>query len=276
MDDNGTYIYPSADGTKLFGYIWPCESPRAVMALVHGFGEHSGRYVHMAQALNVQDIAVISIDLRGHGRSEGKRGVVKNYSEFRADLEALLTKTRELYPSLPLILYGHSMGGGIVLDYGYDNNANLAAIIASAPLIKLATPPPAILTPIVKFMLRLNPKGAIKQPIDGTKISSLKPEQRLYLDDPLNHGQCGFGTAIGMVETGENIMARAAQWDMPLLMVHSRDDVLTDFAASETFAAQAQKTEFHAFENSAHELHNDIHRTKIYTLMTEFIGRFTS
>ena len=276
MDDNSTYIQHSADGTKLYGYIWPCDAPRAVMSLVHGFGEHSGRYAHMAKALNAHNISVVSIDLRGHGRSDGKRGVVRNYDDYRADLTALLTKTRELYAALPHILYGHSMGGGIVLDYGYKNLSNVAAIIASAPLLKLAAPPPAILTPIVKLMKVLNPKGAIKQPIDGTKISTLKPEQRLYLEDPLNHGQCGFGTAIGMVETGENIIARAPQWDVPLLLVHSRDDVLTDFAASAAFAAQAKNTEFHAFENSAHELHNDIYRTKIYTLMTDFIGRFAS
>jgi len=96
------------------------------------------------------------------------------------------------------------------------------------------------------------------------------------MDDLLNHGQCGFGTALGMVETGANITARASQWDAPLLLLHGRDDALTDFNASENFAANAKNTEFHAFENSAHELHNDIHRTQIYSLMTDFIDRHAS
>jgi len=230
----------------------------------------------MALASIADVTPMVSIDLRGHGRADGKRGVVKTYDDFRADIKALLDKTRALYPKLPHILYGHSMGGAIVMNYGFNKDADINGIIASAPLIQLAAPPPAILTPIVKLMRLINPKGAIKQPIDGTKISTLKPEQRLYLDDLLNHGQCGFGTALGMVETGDNIAARAAQWDAPLLLLHSRDDALTDFSASESFAQSAQDTEFHAFDKSAHELHNDIHRAQIYKLMIDFIERHTS
>ncbi len=273
MDDNAVYTVQSADGTKLSGYIWGCGVPRAVMSLVHGFGEHSGRYAHMAAALNAKNISVVSIDLRGHGRSEGKRGVVKDYDDFRADINALLNKTRTIYPDVPHILYGHSMGGGIVLDYGFSPDADIKAIIASAPLIKLAEPPPAILTPIVRLLKRVHPKGAIRQPIDGTKISTLPAEQSLYLNDTFNHGQCGFGTALGMVSTGENITARAAQWGTPLLLLHSRADVLTDFSASESFAKSANRVEFHAFENCAHEMHNDTPRQKVYTLMTHFISK---
>ncbi|MEP1229230.1 MAG: lysophospholipase [Litorimonas sp.] len=276
MDDSSTYNCRSSDNTKLFGYIWPCKAPRAVMSLVHGFGEHSGRYAHMAANLNANGIAVIAIDLRGHGRSDGPRGVVKKYDDFRADIEALLAKTRSLYPNLPHILYGHSMGGGVVMDYGFAKDEDINAIIASAPLIKLAQPPPSILTPIVKLLRFFRPKGAIKQPIDGTKISTLKIEQSLYLEDEFNHGQCGFGTALGMVKTGDDIAARAAQWNAPLLLIHSRDDVLTDFSASEAFAQTANNVEFHSFDNSAHELHNDIHRVKIYALMSDFIDRHIS
>lgn len=275
MDDSSTYTTPSADGTTLFGYIWPCKTPRAVMALVHGFGEHSGRYKHMASALGQAGIAVVTLDLRGHGRSNGKRGVVKSYEDFRADISALRQKLDILYPDLPHILYGHSMGGALVLDHGLDadNAQGLRAIIASAPLIALAEPPPAIATPLVKCLSWVHPKGVIKQPIDGTKISTLKLEQRLYLSDALNHGQCGFRTALGMVTTGESITERAPAWDMPLLLLHGRDDVLTDFTASEAFAKNAKNTEFHAFDNCAHELHNDIHRAQVYRLMIDFIER---
>lgn len=243
------------------------------MSLVHGFGEHSGRYVHMARALNAKGIAVVSIDLRGHGRSEGKRGVVKSYDDFRADIEALLHKTRTLYPDVPHILYGHSMGGGIVLDYGFSPDTDIRAIIASAPLIKLAEPPPAILTPLIKTLRLFNPKGAVKQPIDGRKVSSLKAEQDIYMSDPLNHGQCGFNTALGMVSTGQAVLERAKSWTVPLLLLHSRADILTSFEASETFAQSAQNTEFHGFDKSAHELHNDIYRAQIYGLMIDFIER---
>ena len=241
------------------------------MALVHGFGEHSGRYAPMAQALGAENIAVISIDLRGHGRSAGKRGVTRDYADFLADIKVLEQKCREAYPNLPIILYGHSMGGGLILNYGFNHAGKFIGFIASAPLIKLAEPPPAIVTPIVKFLRLIHPKGAIKQPINGAKVSNLPEEQALYMQDPLNHGCCGFATALGMVANGQSLQARAAQWSAPLLLLHSRDDVLTDFLASEDFAAKAQYCQFHSFNDSAHEMHNDKIRDQVYDLMLAFI-----
>lgn len=260
----------SADGTALFGRHWPIETPKAVMALVHGFGEHCGRYNDMATYLNGQSIAVVAIDMRGHGKSGGKRGVVKSYDDFRDDLDALLSKARALYPDAPLTLYGHSMGGGIVLDHGSRGLDDLP-IIASAPLIVLADPVPGALRAFAKLMGRLLPKGAIAQPIDGTKISNLSEEQSLYLNDPLNHGKMGFRLAEAMVATGEHLQSAAKNWDRPLLLLHSKADQLTGFDGSDRFAREAKQVEFHPFEVSQHEMHNDTPRAQVYALMSDFI-----
>ena len=270
------YSTASADGTKLIGRHWPVENPKAVMTLVHGFGEHCGRYGHMAEHFNNQNIAVVSLDLRGHGKSEGRRGVIKSYDEFREDIAALLKKTQALYPHTPQVLYGHSMGGGIVLDHGSRNHQDVLPIIASAPFIALATPVPGALEFIVKLMGRLLPKGAMSQPIDGTKISNLQDEQNLYMDDPLNHGKLGFRLIDAMVTTGERLSQEAKNWDRPLLLLHSKADQLTSFQASEHFAREAQQTEFHAFETHQHEMHNDLCRAEVYALMSEFILKHTS
>lgn len=269
------YSTASADGTSLFGRHWPVEGPKAVMALVHGFGEHCGRYGPMADYLNSQKIAVVTLDLRGHGKSEGRRGVVKSYDEFREDLAALLAKTQALYPHTPQVLYGHSMGGGIVLDHG-SRNQDALPIIASSPLIALANPVPGALELIVKLMGRLLPKGAMSQPIDGTKISNLEDEQSLYMDDPLNHGKLGFRLAEAMVTTGETLSESAKNWDRPLLLLHSKADQLTSFQASENFARHAKQTAFHAFETHQHEMHNDKCRAEVHTLMSEFILRHST
>ena len=264
------YSTASADGTSLFGRHWPVEAPKAVMALVHGFGEHCGRYGTMATYLNSQAIAVVTLDLRGHGQSEGRRGVVKSYDEFREDLAALLAKTQALYPHTPKVLYGHSMGGGLVLDYG-SRNPSALPIIASAPFITLANPVSGALEFIVKVMGRLLPKGAMSQPIDGTKISNLEDEQNLYLNDSLNHGKLGFRLAEAMVTTGERLIQAAKNWDRPLLLMHSKADQLTSFSASENFARDAKQTKFHAFESHQHEMHNDLCRAEVYAPMSEFI-----
>ena len=269
------YSTASADGTPLFGRHWPVEAPKAIMALVHGFGEHCGRYSPMAAYLNGQGIAVVTLDLRGHGQSEGRRGVVKSYDEFREDLAALLAKTQALYPNTPKSLYGHSMGGGLVLDHG-SRTPNALPIIASAPLIALAEPIPKALQFVVKFMGRLLPKGAMSQPIDGTKISNLEDEQSLYMDDPLNHGKLGFRLAEAMVTTGEKLSQAAKAWDRPLLLMHSRADQLTSFQASENFARDAKQTAFHAFETHQHEMHNDLCRAEVYALISDFISKHAS
>lgn len=260
----------SADGTTLSGRHWSVETPKAVMALVHGFGEHCGRYDDMASYLNGQNIAVAAVDMRGHGKSGGKRGVVKSYRDFQDDLGTLLTQTRAIYPTIPLTLYGHSMGGGIVLDHGSRRLDDLP-IIASAPLITLADPIPRALRAFAKLMGKLMPTGALAQPIDGTKISNLPEEQKFYLDDPLNHGKMGFRLAEAMVSTGERLQKVAKDWDRPLLLLHSKADQLTGFEGSRDFAKAAKQVEFHAFETSQHEMHNDAPRAEVYALMAQFI-----
>ena len=264
------YSSPSADGTQLAGRHWPVETPKAVMALVHGFGEYSGRYNPMAAHLNALDIAVVAIDLRGHGKSAGKRGVVKSYDDFRADLDALLTKTRALYPVTPRVLYGHSMGGGVVLDHGSRKLDGLP-IIASAPLITLADPIPGAVRAFAKLMGKIMPQGSLQQPIDGTKISNLSEQQTLYMNDPLNHGKMGFRLAEGMVANGERLSGDAKRWDRPLLLVHSKADQLTGYQGSADFAADAAQVEFHTFETCQHEIHNDAPRAEVYGLMSDFI-----
>lgn len=265
----------SKDGTELSGRQWAVDKPKAVMALVHGFGEHCGRYDHMASYLNTQGIAVVAADMRGHGKSAGKRGVVSAYDDFREDLDALLAKTRALYPDSPITLYGHSMGGGIVLDYGSIQTNDLP-IIASAPLITLTEPIPKTLRAFAKFMGKVLPKGALAQPIDGTKISNLPDEQALYLNDPLNHGKMGFRLADAMVATGERIQESANHWDRPLLLFHSKADQLTGFDGSADFAKHAKQVEFHPFDDVQHEMHNDTSRTEVYKLMSEFILKQSS
>ena len=265
---------PSADGTNLSGRHWAADTPKAVMALVHGFGEYSGRYSHMATYLNANDISVVAVDFHGHGKTDGPRGVIKSYADFQNDLTALLAKTRNLYPDIPVVLYGHSMGGGIVLDHGLRELDNLP-IIASAPFIHPAQPIPKLMRVVVKTLCAVFSKGSIKQPIDGAKISNLPKEQEAYLADPLNHGTLGFKLAEGMVETGENIGAKAADWDRPLLLLHSKSDQLTSYHASDEFGQTAKQVEFHSFDIVQHEMHNDKSRGEVYDLMLDFIRKQT-
>lgn len=262
----------ASDGTSLRGQIWAAENPKAVMSLVHGFGEHSGRYADMAAYLNAKDISVVALDLRGHGRSDGRRGYCPDYAQLLGDVDALLAKSRALYLDMPHILYGHSMGGGVVLNHQLKSKASdLRGVIASAPFIKPAEKIGGAQKAIVKVLGKIAPKMTLGNKIDGSKISRLPEEQEAYLSDPLNHGNLGVGLAIGMVEGGEWILENAATWNRPLLLVHAREDQLTDFAASEAFAAKAQNCTFKAYEDCEHEIHNDCHRADVYKAAADFI-----
>jgi alpha-beta hydrolase superfamily lysophospholipase len=262
----------ASDGTVLRGHIWAAEKPKAVMSLVHGFGEHSGRYAHMAAYLNSKHISVVTLDLRGHGQSEGRRGFCPDYNLLLGDVDALLAKSRALYPDLPHMLYGHSMGGGIVLNHQLKSGQDhIKAVIASAPFIEPAETISKPQRAIVKFLGKVAPKMSLGNKIDGSKISRLPAEQGAYLSDPLNHGNLGVGLAIGMVEGGEWIMENAGKWTQPLLIVHAKDDQLTDFSASQAFAAKAQNCTFMPYEDCEHEIHNDCHRAHVYKAASDFI-----
>ncbi|RKQ69015.1 alpha-beta hydrolase superfamily lysophospholipase [Litorimonas taeanensis] len=261
-----------ADETKLVGRHWAVQKPKAVMSLVHGLGEHSGRYESLAPDLVKAGVAVVAIDLRGHGQSDGKRGVCTDYALLRSDLQALLDTTRRLYPQRPHFLYGHSMGGGVVLDYGFTAEADIMGIMASAPFILLPKSPPAILRGLAKVIAKIAPQATMRQPLSGDKISTLPVEQESYEADPLNHNQIGFGFAMDALAIGQSISDRAGLWSKPLLLMHAKEDQLTSFQGSESFAEAGRNIVFRAYENSEHEMHHDTPRAEVLSEMIAFIN----
>ena len=260
-----------AGGLSLQGQYWPPSKPIAVMSLVHGLGEHSGRYAELAEAMGKAGIAVVAVDLRGHGNSAGKRGVCTDYKLLHGDLGALLDKSRELYPNLPHFLYGHSLGGGLVLDYGRAPGEDIKGIIASAPFIALPAPTPAIIGHIANLVRRVFPKATLSQPLSGDKISTLPEEQKKYENDPLNHNRISFGLAVDAIEAGKRVADHGPQWNTPLLLMHAKGDQLTSYEASAAFAKAAQNVTFRSYDNSEHEMHHDTPKAKVFGEMIDFI-----
>lgn len=262
----------AVDGTPLKGVIYRPDNAVAVINLVHGFGEHSGRYLHMMDALGEQGIAVAAIDLRGHGKSGGKRGVCRKYDLMHSDVEALLAQSAAAFPELPHILFGHSMGGGLVLNHVLTRGQQgISAVIASAPLLMVTDPPPMILDWLLRCMRRILPDMTINNAIGGDKISTIPEEQALYEKDALNHGKLGAGLAIDMIDAGAQTLLLAEDWNAPLLLLHAENDKLTRFSASRYFASLAANCSFRAFSGSEHEMHNDVCRDRIYHEITTFV-----
>ena len=275
MDDCHTFQLASADGTTLFARHWQATGPRATLLLVHGFGEQSGRYGEFGQHLSDNGVDVFAVDLRGHGRSEGKRGVVRGYDDYRADLNALIEHVRAREPSRPVVLYGHSMGGGVVLDHALSPDPMFAGIIASAPLLEPVPPIAKPLRTVVTWLAKVLPGASMKNAIAGEQISSVPAEQLRYAQEPLGHDRLGLRTAVAIIERGEDIARRGSEIRLPVLLMHARDDQLTSFGAVERFAATVPDVDFRAFDRVQHELHNDTSRGAVYRAVLDFIGKLS-
>jgi len=115
------------------------------------------------------------------------------------------------------------------------------------------------------------PNATFPIPVSGVNISTIPEEQGRYDNDALNHNRLGFGLAVGMIEAGENILLNAKQWNKPLRLWHSTADRVTNFLASKQFAEEAEHCQFTALEKVQHEMHQDVSREQVYSLMTEFI-----
>lgn len=261
-----------ADGHILHGKIWQPETPKAVIALVHGLGEHSARYNSIAADLNECGIALCAADLHGHGRTRGPRGVADSADILCGDVGAIIAKAQSSFPDTPLILMGHSMGGGLVLKYGLDHtNLPIKAVIAQAPLIRPAKPVPTILLSLFKFVARFIPNARVHSRFKGADISTLPEQAKAYEIDSLNHGYLGLRLGESLFKNGESALEYASTFAYPLLITHGTEDVLTCYEASCQFSERAPKAYFIAYEDSAHEIHNDLHAAKVVSDICAFI-----
>ena len=186
------------DGLKLQGKKWiPSSTPKAVVCLVHGLGEHCGRYGHVAEAFNNAGYALMAFDLRGHGRSGGKRGHARSYTVLMDDIFQLLETVKEQYPDLPVFLYGHSLGGNLVIHYALRRLPKLAGIIASAPLFRTAVKPPAWKIKLLRAMYGVWPSLTVSNGLETAALSRDAGVLQAYRDDPLVHERVSARLAIG-------------------------------------------------------------------------------
>ncbi len=248
------------------------DKPRAVMLICHGFGEHCERYEPMMSHLAENGIATLAIDLEGHGQTQGRKGVCRDYNIFHADIALLSATATGQYSDIPAFLYGHSMGGGLVLNHGLKHGTDsFKGVMVSAPLIHPTEPVPGPLRLIVKLLRPVLPNMTIGNPIPGSKVSSIPDEQVKYENDPLNHDRLGLGLAADMIEGGEWVAERAGDWTAPLLLMHAKNDQLTKFESSREFAERAENCTFMPLADCEHEIHNDVTREQVYAAMIKFM-----
>jgi len=262
-------------GLELYYQCWqPGGSPRAVLAITHGHGEHSGRYGNVVNWFVPRGYAVYAFDLRGHGRSAGPRGHVERWDEFREDVSAFLALVREREPGQTLFLVGHSMGGLIALEYVLHHPQGLAGVIVSGPLLSQPGISPFLIT-LSKVLSRLSPRLALKTGLDATALSRDPAVVEAYVNDPLVHS---FGTARLGTELARAIawtQAHAPDLALPCLIVHGGDDRICPPEGSRLFfenVAFADK-ERQVYEGYYHEVYNDVGKEQVLAAVETWLER---
>lgn len=254
----------STDGLKLVGRSWePDGEPKAVVCLVHGLGEHCGRYEHVAATLTDTGFAVLAFDQRGHGRSEGKRGFIPSYDALMNDIGVLLEQAGKRYPGKPQALYGHSLGGNEVLNYALRRKPALAGVVATSPGLRTAFKPPTAQLAAGKVMNRIYPAFTLPNGLDVTAISRDPAVVEAYQKDPLVHDRLSARLGVAILETGEWALARAGQFPLPLLVMHGTADRITSHQASDEFATRAPNSTLKLWDGLYHETHNEPEKDEV-------------
>lgn len=269
------FEFKTFDGLSLFGQSWqPEDQPRAVVCLVHGIGEHSGRYVHVADSLTRAGYTLISFDLRGHGKSEGPRGHISSYEAIMQDISSLLEVTNKKFPQLPLFLYGHSLGGNLVLNYVLRRQPHLKGVIATAPWLRLAFEPPASKIALGKMTNYIWPSFSQKSGLDTKALSRDLEVVRSYENDPLVHNRISARMFISAYQAGQWALEHASEFSLPLLLMHGGDDNLISVEASREFANKINENcTLKVWDELYHEIHNEPEKEEVFKFLIGWLDK---
>ena len=222
------FNFRSKDNLMLHGCKWEVENSIGIICMVHGLGEHIERYQHVADAFNQRQISFWGFDHRGHGISEGKKGYTPSIDHMFNDLEQLLVIIRKKYTDIPIVLYGHSMGGNIALNYLlHRNSKEIVCGLITSPWLRLTNPPKGFQLMLANFGARFLPSIAQSNGLDVKDISSVKEEQEAYANDPLNHDRITAGLFMEINSMGEKAISLANTLKTPTLLAHGTSDNIT-------------------------------------------------
>lgn len=261
------------DGASIALSDWPAASPaKAVVVLVHGIGEHAGRYRHVAERLNKWGFSVRAADHHGHGKSSGPRGGLPSVMRLVDDLALVVDDTRRANSGQPLVLLGHSLGGLVAASFVARKVRAVDALVLSSPGLD---PGLGILQKLLIAVLsRVAPTLRVGNGLDDNYLSHDRSVVQAYRDDPLCHDRIGARLARFLADEGAVVQATAPHWTAPTLILYAGDDHLVRPAASRAFAAAAPASMVHAvcFEALYHEIFNEIDAEPVFQALEGWLG----
>lgn len=255
------HTFTTEDGKRLHSRWLVPPHAEGIVLLVHGLGEYSGRYGHVADRLSQNGLGVVRFDLRGHGRSTGLRGHIKSYDGLLTDVTLMVDAIHQRYPDQKIVIYGHSLGGGLTANWCLrrrnEHHENVVAAVLSAPWFELTKEPSSLEVFLIRNTSRFWPWFTMPSRI---KVKDLCRDQnaiRQYKSDKLIHRRITVRLAIEGYDAGRWALAHASECSLPILAFHGSDDLVTSPAATERFCAQTNQAEFDLLPGVVHEPHND-------------------
>jgi acylglycerol lipase len=256
---HATGSFTGLNDVTIFTQSWlPDDTPRAIVILAHGIGEHSGRYAHVAAYLAAHGYAVYALDHRGHGRSGGPRVQVGDFDEFVADLRTYFEQVRAAHPDFPIFLYGHSMGSLIALLFAFRYQDDLAGLITSGTAFRPVGFHTALI-PLVKTASALTPNVRLI-PLDPRGVSRDPAVVQAYRDDPLvSHSRMPFEMLGALARAIQSCEASLPDLRLPYLVLHGGADPMTHVSATDIIrrSSGAPDTTIKVYDGLLHEIHNE-------------------
>lgn len=270
MTETGTFT--AEDGLKLFERRWEVEGgARAAVIIVHGYGEHCGRYAHFAERLNREGFSVYAYDQRGHGESGGKMGAIRNFDDFLPDLERFIERIRSRIGRLPLFIFGHSMGGLVLGRFAASHEVDAVGLVFSGAAVKLDENVSPLLKSVSSFLAAVAPWLPVAK-VSSEGLSREPGVAERYDTDPLvHHGQISARTAVELTSAGRDLYSKMDRIELPALFLHGGEDKLASPQGSRDFYERAgsKDKQLKVYEGGYHEGVNDTNQVEF---MDDAIG----
>lgn len=265
------------DKTLIHGMYWfPKNDIKAVICLVHGLGGHVGRFSKLAEDFCKNNIGFIGVDLRGHGKSHGKRGCVFSLNDYFNDIKASLKylNNNTPYKKVPIYLYGNSMGGPVSLKFAIENKNVFSGIILTAPWFSLKKQPKGLSLFILKNINKIFPNYTISSRIKSTSFRSDPQMQEEARKDSLVHKRISIRLLFLIYHLGmELVLKEIEDFELPTLIFHGEADNVTDINASKRYMNNNyQNVEFVSLPNTKHEIHVEKECVNVLKRIVEWIG----
>lgn len=265
------------DNLRLYAQSWaPRGDARGVVCLVHGLGEHGGRYARLATYCAERGYAFLTCDLRGHGRSEGRRGELVSYERVLDDIGLLLTEATRRHRKAPRFLYGHSMGGNLVLNYILRRQTALEGAIVTGPWLRVLMDIPEKKRRLARILLRVWPTFAQATGLEAANMAHDPEVVKRYETDSLNHDVITLRTYFALEDAAEYALQHAEECAVPLLLMHGGDDAICDPEASREFAGAVDgDCTLRIWDGLYHEIHNEACAEDVFEVTFDWIKAHT-